>query len=109
MPKWEIEITVEGFSPNHQLWKMFAERASRLNDATLQWELAQPADLRGETAHIRATVESETPEAAIRRVMKRVRDIGQQVDREDRVRWETMTGKAELLSETPKADNRQPM
>ena len=108
MPKWNVEITVEGFGPNHPLWKKFAERANRLNDATLQWQLGQPADLLGETARVRATVESQTPEAAIRRVMKRVRDIGQQVDREDRVRWEGMTGTAQLASEAPDTANGQP-
>ena len=92
--EWEVEITVEGFGPNHPLWKRFAERASSLSDATLRWELAEPADVRGDRAGIRAAIEAETPEAAIRRVMQRVRDIARRVDREDRVRWESMTGKA---------------
>jgi hypothetical protein len=107
VPKWEVEITVEGFGPSHPLWNKFAERANRLNDASLEWELEQSADLLGGNASIRATIESDTPEAAIRRVMKRVRDIGEQVDREDLVRWEHVTGKAQLPSEAPKEGNGQ--
>lgn len=83
MPKWQVEVTVEGFGPNHMLWRKLAERANTLTDSTLRWELAQPVDRHGETARIHATVEAETPEAAIRRMMKRVRDIGHHVDRED--------------------------
>jgi hypothetical protein len=94
VPEWEVEITVEGFGPNHPLWKRFAERANSLSDATLRWDLAEPAEARGDGTGIRATLEAETPEAAIRRVMGRVRDVAQRVDREDRVRWERITGRA---------------
>lgn len=57
-------------------------------------ELALPTDASGATARIRATVEADSPEAAIRRVMKLVNKVGRRVDREEGVRWATMTGRA---------------
>jgi hypothetical protein len=77
VPEWDVEITTEGFGPSDPLWRRFAERADTLRDATLRWDLAKSADARGDAQRVRAIVEAETPEAAIRRVMRRVRDIGQ--------------------------------
>jgi hypothetical protein len=94
VPKWDVVVTIEEFGPNHRLWKKFAERANALTDTTLRWELAQSTDFGDITVGLRATVEAETPESAIRRVIRRVRDIGQRIDRDDQVRWGSISGTA---------------
>lgn len=93
MHDWAVEVTVEGFGPSHPLWKRFAAEATAHADTSLEWGLAQPSGLSGVTARIAATVQAESPEAAIRRVMKVVRKIGHRVDRGDQLRW-AVTGRA---------------
>ncbi len=91
---WEVEVTVDGFGPNHALWRRFIRHAEALADTSLEWGMAQPADLSRRAAHIRAVVEAESPEAAVRRVMKLVRQVGDSVDRGEQVRWASMTATA---------------
>jgi hypothetical protein len=66
VPEWDVVVIIEGFGPNHQLWRKVADRANALSDASLRWEFAPPADVRDNTVGVRATVEAETPESAIR-------------------------------------------
>src|SRR5260370_25206987 len=76
MEDWDVEVTVEGFGPNHPLWKRFAEVANRLPDSTVRWNLAQPTDRGGQTARIRGLVAADSATAATRRVMAVVHGVG---------------------------------
>ena len=89
--EWEVEVTLDGFGPNHPLSRKFAEYADTVSDATLRWEPGRHAPT---GAPIRAVVEAPSAEAAIRRVMKLVRLVGLRIDRGGKVRWSGMTGRA---------------
>ena len=89
--QWEVEITLDGFGPNHPLSRKFAEHANAVSDATLRWERSRQNS--GDTP-IRAVVEAPSADAAIRRVMKLVRLVGLRIDRDSNVRWSGMTGRA---------------
>jgi hypothetical protein len=92
--RWEVEVMVDGFGPKHALWRRFIRHAEALADTSLEWQMAQPEDPAGRTAHIRAVLEAESPGIAVRRVMKLVRQAGDSVDRGEQVPWATMTATA---------------
>src|SRR5947207_4013022 len=81
--RWHVEVTVDGFGPNHSLWRRFIDIGARLADDSVQWELTQ----RGQTARIQATVTARTADEAARRLMQLVRQAGRAVDRNAAVSW----------------------
>jgi len=91
---WEVEVTVDGFGPKHALWRRFMRHAEALADTSLEWGMAQPTDPSRGAPCIRAVIEAESPESAVRRVMRLVRQVGGSVDRGQQVRWASMTATA---------------
>lgn len=94
MPEWNVEVTVEGFGPNHALWKRIIQHASA--HSTIRLELPLPRDMNGATARIRAHIANDSSIAATRQLMAMIRRAGNVVDRGGLVDWSRMTGKAIL-------------
>ncbi len=92
--RWSVEITVGGFGPDHPLWAKFAKQAAEHADPKLEWTLPPLTDRTGQAARIRAVVEADSAEAAIRLLMRIVRQAGRSVDRYDEVTWAGMEGAA---------------
>jgi hypothetical protein len=93
--RWHVEVTVDGFGPAHPLWGRFVHAAKPQWDDRLAWNLAESTRSRP-AGRIQATVTAVTPEEAVRRLMKAVREVGQSVDRTRMLSWSGLTGRAQL-------------
>ncbi len=96
--RWRVEVVVEGFGPAHPLWGRFVEKADVVRDGRLEWELTQPTNGRGRAGRIEAIVTAVTPDEAVRKLMKAVREVGRSVDRAGTLSWVGLSGRALLAS-----------
>lgn len=95
--RWGVEIAVLGFGPNHRLWLRFTEGAMARGESTFQWVFSQTAERTGETPRIRAVARAQSAEAAMKHVMRAIREVGHSIDRYGEVNWTEMEGTAYRL------------
>lgn len=69
------------------------------------WQRTPPLGFTGEEVVISAIAVAETPEGAIRRASTVVRNVGDRVDRYDRVNWAGFVATATFLSVRPFSDD----
>ncbi len=65
VPLWNVEVSVEGFGPNHALWKRFTRYAEALADPVLEWRFPQATEVGGGSSRLGAAISADSPEAAI--------------------------------------------
>ena len=83
-----MEVTVAGFGPDHRLWPRFTEQAMARGEQSFHWMFPDAADRTRHSPQIRAVVPAASAEAAVKRVIRVIREVGRSIDRYGEVAWD---------------------